>query len=215
MNTNDVKTWFQAAYQRGEERNGTIEYRGISFEADKPYILREPNQEYIDAEIRWYMSGNLDVDTLAQYYGKRVKIWDNVACEHGLINSNYGFLFLSMENYTQFNNVVDKLKRDKFSRQAVAIYNRPSMHNDSVYLGRADFVCTNAVQYFIVNDKLETVVQMRSNDAVFGYNNDYAWQRLTQEMVCAELDGIVPGKITWQVGSMHVYERHYNLLETK
>ena len=32
---------------------------------------------------------------------------------------------------------------------------------------------------------LISVVQMRSNDVVYGYKNDYAWQRWMQEEVCS------------------------------
>ena len=40
-----------------------------------------------------------------------------------------------------------------------------------------DFMCTTHVQYFINGNLLDASVYMRSNDAVFGYINDLAWQR--------------------------------------
>ena len=40
-----------------------------------------------------------------------------------------------------------------------------------------DFICTNSVNYYIRNGEINCVVQMRSNDVVYGYKNDYAWQR--------------------------------------
>ena len=50
-----------------------------------------------------------------------------------------------------------------------------------------DFICTNAVSYYIRNSKLETVVQMRSNDAWAGYRNDYAWQLHVRDKLLQEL----------------------------
>jgi thymidylate synthase len=78
----------------------------------------------------------------------------------------------------------------------------------------SDFICTNAVQYLIRNGKLDVVVQMRSNDVVFGYRNDFAWQEHIANMVCTEL-GIKLGNIYWNVGSMHVYERHFKFIDAE
>ena len=78
--------------------------------------------------------------------------------------------------------------------------------------GKNDFICTNAVTYYIRNDELQAVVQMRSNDVVFGYKNDYAWQQTVLENMANDL-GIDPGFITWQVQNLHVYERHFHLVK--
>jgi len=62
--------------------------------------------------------------------------------------------------------------------------------------------------------KLNAIVTMRSNDAVFGYPNDLAWQTFVLERLCNDLK-LEVGNIHWNVGSLHVYERHFNLLEDK
>ena len=36
--------------------NGMSEYIGAQFICDKPYILREPNEDYIKRELEWYDS---------------------------------------------------------------------------------------------------------------------------------------------------------------
>ena len=80
----------------------------------------------------------------------------------------------------------------------------------------SDFICTNAVQYLIRDGKLEVVVQMRSNDAIFGYRNDYAWQKYAQDLVLDKLasHGLVyePGNIIWNAASLHIYKRHFELI---
>ena len=78
--------------------------------------------------------------------------------------------------------------------------------------GKNDFICTNAVTYYIRNDELQSVVQMRSNDVVFGYKNDYAWQQYVLKQLANDLN-IEPGYITWQVQNLHVYERHFHLVK--
>ena len=91
------------------------------------------------------------------------------------------------------------------------IYTRPIMHADYNRDGMSDFMCTNAVQYVIRNNRLNAIVQMRSNDVVFGYKNDRAWQQWVLNKLANDLE-IDPGQIVWNAGSLHVYERHFNLL---
>ena len=191
---------------------GLIEMTGVSFHADKPWILVKPNKKYIEAEIKWYESMSLDVRDLFKIYGKEVKIWKDVSGKNGFINSNYGHLVFSDWNSEQYTKVFNTLKNDQNSRRAVMIYTNPEMHREYERYGANDFVCTNVVQYFIHNDIMSVVVQMRSNDAVFGYGNDWAWQNHILKMLASDLK-VKPGKITWQVGSLHVYPRHFKYLE--
>jgi thymidylate synthase len=100
------------------------------------------------------------------------------------------------------------------------IYTRPSIWVEYNENGKNDFICTNSVTYYIRDDKLHCVVQMRSNDVVFGYKNDYAWQKYVLDKVCEEINTeivdsgyIEPGHIIWQVQNLHVYERHFNLVK--
>ena len=66
--------------------------------------------------------------------------------------------------------------------------------------------------YYIRDERLHCVVQMRSNDVIFGYRNDYAWQKYVLEKVAQATDSI-EGDIVWQVQNLHVYERHFNLVK--
>jgi thymidylate synthase len=92
------------------------------------------------------------------------------------------------------------------------IYTRPWMHEDYNKDGMSDFICTNTVQYLIRDGKVHALVYMRSNDAVFGYKNDYAWQLYVLYSVAAEV-GMPVGDIYWNVASLHIYERHFKLVE--
>jgi thymidylate synthase len=92
------------------------------------------------------------------------------------------------------------------------IYTRPSIQTEYCTDGMSDFICTNAVQYLQRDGVLHAVVQMRSNDVVFGYRNDYAWQMYVLQQLSDDL-GVPAGNITWQVGSLHVYQRHYSMIE--
>lgn len=189
--------------------NGTLELIGTSFIADEPAIFGTPNEGYIARELEWYASQSLNVHDIP---GGPPKIWVAVANSHGEINSNYGALCWGRENGWQMQHVFQELRANPLSRRAVAIYTNPGMHTQALDRGKNDFVCTNAVNYFIRGGFLDAVVQMRSNDVVFGYRNDYAWQREAQSILATKLDCPV-GTITWQAASLHVYARHFHLIE--
>lgn len=184
----------------------TIEMLGATFEADEPTIFGELNHDYIDRELAWYKSKSLNVNDIP---GKTPAIWQQVADANGFINSNYGWAIWHEDNYNQYYRTYQELSQNPNSRRAVMIYTRPNMWLDYNHNGRSDFMCTNTVQYMIRDGVLIAVVQMRSNDVVFGYRNDFAWQDHVVKLLASAL-GIEQTKIIWHVGNLHVYERHFD-----
>ena len=207
-----------------------VEIKAASFVADKPAIIGEPNQAYIKRELEWFESQSLSIHNFPG--GHAPAMWKCAADSDGNVNSNYGWVLWSSENggenldltddmRSQFDFIVTELRRDYASRRALCIYTRPSMHVDQKLNGDGqDFMCTNAVQYSITPDgRLDVIVQMRSNDVVFGYRNDYAWQAYAAGYVLAELQIDWPslelGTIYWQAQSLHVYPRHFWMLRNE
>ena len=199
----------------------TIEMIGASFIADDEAIFGTPNQEYIAKEIEWYNSMSTNINDINKE-GEPPAAWKYAANEHGEINSNYGLLTMSEQYHDQLGHVADELAHNPDSRRACMIYNRPSIWLEYDKGGMSDFICTNAVSYMIRDEKLISVVQMRSNDVVYGYKNDYAWQLWMQREVCdlINIDKhenyktlVKPGDIHWQVQNLHVYEKHFNLVK--
>ena len=207
LTTSNIRNIFKTQYRYHPEAP-MLEIVGASFIADEDTIFGTPNKEYIAKEIKWYESQSLSVYNMEN----PPKIWRDIACKNGHINSNYGWCIYSDFNYNQYDNVVRELKENQDSRRAIMIYNRPSMHLDAIEDGRNDFICTNAVTYFIRDNKLYSVVQMRSNDAVYGYKNDWAFQVYVMDKLCKDLE-IERGDMHWQVASLHVYPRHYYLIK--
>ena len=192
----------------------TIEIINAAFFANQPTIFGTVNEDYVQRELEWYKSMSLNVNDIP---GGPPEIWKMVANPNGYINSNYGWCIYSQQNGNQYQNVLNELIKNPLSRRATMIYNRPSMHDDYNKGGMSDFMCTNAVQYLIRNNKLNALVYMRSNDAVFGYKNDYAWQKHVLEELVIDLrnewlDDIQIGDIYWNVASLHVYERHFKFV---
>jgi thymidylate synthase len=203
----------------------TIEILGAQFLADEETIFGLVNEDYVRREIDWYLSKSLDINDMKFPIPK---IWKDCASENGQINSNYGFLVFDSKNGNQFDNCIMELIHNPWSRRAVMIYTRPSMWTDYNRNGMSDFICTNTVQYFIrqnPNEELvnpETLrlfarVDMRSNDAWAGFRNDYAWQKFIFDFLYKALKVTYPnllrGAIIWNCGSLHLYERNFDLVQ--
>ena len=221
--TKDIKNLFKSKLLNEKfviDRTGqkTIEIFGASFLADKPSIFGSPNKEYIKKELRWYKSQITNVNAIGD---KVPEAWKYAANDYGEINSNYGQIIFSDKYYHQYGRVLDELLENPDGRRASMIYNRPSIWEEYNENGKSDFICTNAVTYYIRDDKLHCVVQMRSNDVVYGYKNDYAWQlSILEELVedynqCKKetIEPITYGDVIWQVQNLHVYERHFHLVK--
>ena len=196
-----------------EDRTGqkTIELLGASFVADEPAIFGNVNQDYVEAELEWYNSCSTNVNDIHPDKDAPAA-WQYASNDHGEINSNYGHLIYDDKFYNQYERVLWELEENRDTRRASMIYQRPSIWVEFNEAGKNDFICTNAVTYYVRNDELQAVVQMRSNDVVFGYKNDYAWQQNVLESLSQDL-GINPGFIIWQPQNLHVYERHFHLVE--
>lgn len=178
------------------------------------YDIRK-TPKYAKREIEWYESQSLYVKDIP---GKTPKIWEEVADSSGKINSNYGYLIFSEENHNQFESCLEELISNKFSRRATMIYNRPSIHKDYNKDGMSDFICTYYNQFFIRYNKLISIYNMRSNDFIYGFFNDFYWACHVYKKLYKELLKFYPdletGDLIWQASSLHVYERHFPILET-
>jgi len=219
MNVSDIRLHFRNELENENftvDRNGqkTIELIGASFTADEPSIFGEPNQQYIQTELAWYREQSTNINDIHKGNHEPPLAWKLTANKHGEINSNYGLLIWSKKFFSQYDRVLRELKSNPDSRRACMVYTRPSIWLEYNENGKSDFICTNAVTYYIRDSKLHCVVQMRSNDVVYGYKNDYAWQAYVLNELSNSLGlRIKAGTITWQVLNLHVYERHFDLVK--
>lgn len=226
LTTNDIYNELYEKYISGDfrvignerQQSRTIEIQNANFIVDKPWIIREPNYEYFNRELEWYKSQSLNVNDIP---GGAPKMWKACADEDGYINSNYGWCVWSEENGLQYQHCLDKLVEDYHTREACMLYTRPRMQEEYKANGMHDFICTYSVQVFINENsdgekQLDYIVYMRSNDAVYGFDNDALWHLYVQKQLAQDLsekldEKVKIGKLYWNAGSLHVYERHFNL----
>ena len=214
INTTMTNTTFRNANEAYEYLHDKIIQEGIDFgdtkalfnvgfyitdPKDRKIINRERkwNEEYAEAEWQWYLSGDPKVSTLGDIYGKVPEIWKRMADADGKVNSNYGYQW---DRNGQLDMVLEMLKHNKDTRQAcISIYDGKEI-SDYAF----DTPCTYAVQFTIVNNRLDMCVTMRSNDLWYGFCNDqYQFSKL-QELMAFRLD-IETGTYYHFAHNMHLY----------
>lgn len=112
---------------------------------------------------------------------------------------------------SQWNALVDILKADKDSRQAIINIHKP----DDRHPGNKDVACTLTLQFLIREDRLFMITNMRSNDIILGFTNDVFQFTMLQEALVLELRATYPdlklGHYYHNAGSMHIYDRHFEM----
>ena len=158
---------------------------------------RKWSLEYAEAEWQWYLSGDPNIIKLGQLYGKIPPIWERMADSNGNVNSNYGYQW---KRNNQIDYVVAKLKDNPNTRHAaISIYDAKEYDKYS-----KDTPCTYAVQFTILNDKLNMSVYMRSNDIWYGFCNDQYQFSSLQKMIADRLN-LETGWYYHHAHNMHLY----------
>jgi len=160
---------------------------------------RKWSEEYAEAEWQWYLSGDKNISRLGEIYGKVPQIWERMADEDGDVNSNYGWQW---ERTSQLDMIIDMLRLNPQTRRAaISIYDAKEISDYAT-----DTPCTYAVQFTILNNKLNMCVTMRSNDLWYGFCNDqYCFSKLQQ--LVAERLNIEIGTYYHFAHNLHLYNK--------
>ena len=186
----DTKALFNVGFTIQQPLNNHIYNKGS-------IVPRNWNPEYAEAEWQWYLTGDPRISTLGEIYGKIPPIWKRMADENGQVNSNYGYQW---ERARQLENVVEMLIKNPSTRRAcISIYDGKEMSDYA-----SDTPCTYAVQFTILDNRLNMCVTMRSNDLWFGFCNDqYCFSKL-QQLVSERLK-LKIGTYYHFVHNLHLY----------
>ena len=161
---------------------------------------RKWNPEYGEAEWQWYRSGDRNIAKLAELYGKVPEIWKRMAFPNGNVNSNYGWQWRRND---QIDYVVNLLIEEPETRQAVITILDMKEHDTFAF----DTPCTYAVQFTILNNKLNMSVVMRSNDLWFGFCND--------QYQFSKLQDLIAWKLVIEVGTYFHFAHNLHLYNDK
>lgn len=134
--------------------------RSHKIDMNYPVLLhadRKLGYKFMAAEAAWILSGDNRVSTIAPYAKQIANFSDDKVFFHGA----YGPKIVDQLTY-----IVDTLNNDVESRRAVLTIWRENPR------GTKDTPCTLSMQFFIRDSKLQTVVNMRSNDLWLGLPYD-------------------------------------------
>lgn len=176
------------------------------------FSARKFNLEYAKQEWLWYLRADPKDDSIEQY----AKMWAKIKQPDGTYFSNYGQYIFGRDKAhpkSQFSYVINTLKSDMGSRRA----SMTLLKREHLFPENQDTVCTYAINFNIEDGYLHMTVMMRSNDVIFGFTNDAFcfWNLYT--FVYALLQDVYPtlkvGNYIHFTNSMHVYDRHYDMIK--
>ena len=217
-----VNTGANASQTVGQETYVELIARKVQLDPYAPYIYIDKNfqtpKKYVKAELDWYKS--MDLSIIGHEGIESNPTWQSCCTkdEKKEINSNYGWCVFSEENGSQYDNCLEVLKKDKTTRNAIIMYNRPEIYKDYKRDGMHDMICTFMSHFFIRNNKLYMIHNMRSNDIRYGFIcSDLAWNCFVYQNMYEDLKSTYPdlevGTIIWTSDSMHLYSRHFDDLK--
>lgn len=167
---------------------------------------RKLSTKYLEAEMDWYKNGTYNASEI----GKHSSFWYGLSNDEGQVNSNYGMMVFRehVNGLNQFEWCRLKLLDDVETRQAVINYNQPK-HKD---LDTKDFPCTITQMFRNGPTGLDSTTVMRSNDLIYGLSYDLPWFTHLQTELADAIKTPV-GEYNHFAASLHVYERHFDMLE--
>lgn len=191
----------------GSRAGKTTELTHVGITLDKPWQreivipTRKANVAAQIVETMWVLSGRNDVAGLSPYLPRAADFSDD-----GIgWRAGYGPRIRSYHGVDQLAYVVDTLADNPNSRQAVINLWDATVDTTP---GK-DIACNNWLSFSSRNGKLDLMVGIRSNDAMWGWSgiNAFEWSAVIELVAC--LTGLEMGKLHFATTSFHLYEQHW------
>lgn len=188
-------------------------YRTVSYPA------RKADYGFAVGEFLWYMSASNELEPML-YYNKRMGSFSD---DGKTLNSAYGNRMFPVQRNTvfgftvhslqgQWETVVRELTADPLSRRAIITIMKRDDVDNAVSYGSKDVPCTLTMQFLLRNGRLDMIINMRSNDVIWGLTYDVFSFTLFHEVMAMTL-GVEMGNYHHHAGSMHIYDRHYEMAD--
>jgi thymidylate synthase len=174
-------------------------------------INRKANVFAQIAETMWVLAGRNDIEWLSAYLPRAVDYSDDGVSWRG----GYGPRLRAFPNHDgqgrgdgidQIRHVVNLLREDPLSRRAVIAIYEPRTDTQP---GK-DIPCNDFIQFQSRLGALHMTVTVRSNDVMWGWSGINAFEWSTLQEIVAHLLGITVGTLTFNIGSLHLYDQHWN-----
>jgi len=169
------------------------------------------NPAFLAVEIVWILNGRKDVEFL-EFWNPRMKTWSDDGVKfHGAYGDRLGLNEPAYRN--QMKRLMWAMKKNPQTRHGVLqIWDKKKdLPTTDGTPQSKDIPCNIASILRVHEDKLHWMQTQRSQDVVWGLpTNIWQWTML-QEVMAGWIDKDL-GYFTYDVSSLHIYERHWNLL---
>lgn len=189
-----------------ESRNGpvvTLQSPTI-IEIERPWerVLwtpeRKANPFFHLLEFVWMLAGSRSSQWISQF-NSRMKTY---AEDDGTINGAYGYRWKVHWGMDQIAKVIDKLRLDQSTRQAVLTMWDPALD----LAPHRDIPCNTHIYFRIVDGKLHMMVCNRSNDLVWGAFGANAVHMTYLHELVARSVGVDIGMYRVMTNNLHIYK---------
>lgn len=189
----------------------TLELFPISFALTSPRrrCITTPERKWnlplAIGEFCWHASGSKSVQFI-EYYAPR---WREFSDGVEILGSCYGHnIFQPRDGKpSQWDRLINLLRTEPHSRRAVLQLFEP---HTGLSADAIDAACTCSIQFLMRDSRLNAIVYMRSNDAIWGLPYDIFLFTMLQELLALQL-GVELGAYFHVVGSLHLYRKHFEL----
>lgn len=148
-------------------------------------------------------------------YGPRLRGYVGYTNTYRSGNPAHRHIFAGNVNVVdQFKYVIEALRRDEDTRQAIITVGDPAKDCfDSIggeLLETKDYPCTRSIQFMMVDGELNCTVYMRSNDVLFGFSAVNVFNFTWMQEYIARILGVDVGKYYHVVNCFHLYEEFWD-----
>ena len=134
-------------------------------------------------------------------------VWDEWADENGSIGKAYGYQLGVKHHYKegdfdQVDRVIYDLRNNPQSRRIITnIYNHHDLSEMALY------PCAYSVTFNVTGDKLNAILNQRSQDMITANNWNVVQYAVLVHMM-AQISGLKPGELVHVIADAHIYDRH-------
>jgi len=161
----------------------------------------------LDNGVRIWKEWADENNHLGPVYGAQWRHWQAFELENNDLYNSLGDVQWSYESYDpiyidQLKVTIENIRTDPFSRRhLISAWNPADLSIMKLP------PCHYAYQFYVNDDQLDCMVQMRSVDLFLGLPFDLASYAIQLSMV-AQLTGYKPGELIFNFGDTHIYLNH-------
>ena len=158
-----------------------------------------------------------DGEYMRAAYGPRIRAFTGFATDYKIYTPEHRNIFAGfVKTVDQLKFVVDSLKRDINSRQALITIHDPvkdDFDEKDILKVTKDTPCCRSVHFMVVDGKLDCTLHIRSNDLIWGFSAVNVFNFTLMQEYISYMIGVPIGKYYHIVDNLHFYSDKEDLVK--